>query len=222
MTRTKRKPEPANLSQATIRSAALALIDRGGLDDFSTRKLGRELGCEAMAIYWYYKSKDELLDAVVDELIAGVATVLDDPPSENWIEVLRAVAHSYRRAALAHPRAFPLLATRRLASEETYAFMERILELGHVHGIDDALAARFYRVVASYVNGFALNEIATLHGPKAPVTLRRRFTRVAAVSTYLEPEHLDELFELGLELHLDALAAASQAPKKRASQDRRG
>jgi AcrR family transcriptional regulator len=215
MTRAKKKPEPAGLSHASIRKAALALIDRAGIDDFSTRKLGRELGCEAMAIYWYYENKDALLDAVVDELMSGVAAVFS-PASEDWIEVLRRVAHAYRQLALAHPRAFPLLATRRLASEETYAFLERIFELGRVHRIDDAVAARFYRVVASYVNGFALNELATRFGPKPPIALRRKFAVFTEVSAFLEPEHLDELFELGLELHLDALAeAAGQSPKKR-------
>lgn len=220
MTRAKRKPEPAGLSHGSIRKAALALIDRAGIDDFSTRKLGRELGCEAMAIYWYYESKDALLDAVVDEMIAAIAPLLVD--TGDWIAVLRTVAHAYRRLALEHPRAFPLLATRRLASEETYAFMERIFELGRAHGVEDAVAARFYRVVASYVNGFALNELATRFGPKPPLALRRKFTRVTEVSAFLESEHLDELFELGLELHLDALAEAAGQPKKRASHDRRG
>lgn len=223
MTRAKRKAEPAGLSHETIRTAALALIDQTGLDDFSTRKLGRELGCEAMAIYWYYKSKDELLDAVVDEMMKPVAAVVIQPPSSDWIEILRAIGHAYRRIAHAHPRAFPLLPLRRLASESSYVFLERLFELGRQQGIDDKVIARFYRAVASYVNGFLLNELATLHGPKAPAALRRKFTRVTAVFEWLEPAHLDDLFEQGLELHLDALAiAAGQPPKKRASQDRRG
>jgi AcrR family transcriptional regulator len=224
VTRAKRKAEPAGLSHESIRTAALALIDRSGLDDFSTRKLGRELGCEAMAIYWYFKSKDELLDAVVDQMMQPVGAVVIAPPSTDWIEILRGVAHAYRRIALEHPRAFPLLATRRLTSESSYAFMERLFELGQTLGIPDKVCARFYRAVASYVNGFALNELATLYGPKPSAALRRKYTRVAAVHEFLEPQYLDELFEQGLELHLDALAsvAGQSAPKKRASQDRRG
>ncbi len=208
MTRTKRKADPG-LSHESIRTAALLLIDRGGLDDFSTRKLGRELGCEAMAIYWYYKSKDELLDAVVDEMLKPVANVVLAPPSSDWIEILRAVAHAYRKVALDHPLAFPLLATRRLTSESSYAFMERLFELGKQQNVEDKVAARFYRAVASYVNGFALNELATLHGPRPSAALRRKYARVAAVHEFLEPPHLDELFEQGLELHLDALAATA-------------
>lgn len=217
MTRAKRKAEPAGLSQETICKAALALLDKTGLDDFSTRKLGRELGCEAMAIYWYYKSKEELLDAVVDEMMKPVAMTVIAPASTEWIEILRSIAHAYRRIAHQHPRAFPLLATRRFVSEGTYAFLERLFELGRQQQIEDRVAARFYRTVASYVNGFLLNELATLHGPKASAALRRKYTRVTAVFDLLEPQYLDEVFEQGLELHLDALATiAGQSPKKRA------
>ena len=70
------KKRPPELSQDTIRAAALKLIDREGLDAFSTRKLGRALGCEAMAIYWYYPSKDALLDSVVDLLTENLAAAV--------------------------------------------------------------------------------------------------------------------------------------------------
>ncbi len=196
--------EPAGLSRESIRAAALELIDRDGLDEFSTRKLGRALGCEAMAIYWYYPSKDALLDAVVDVLMASVAKVVVDRDGDDWIGVLREVAHAYRKIAHDHPRAFPLLATRRFASEDTYAFLEQLFELARRQGIDDRVAARFYRVVSSYCSGFALNELAASPEPRT-APLRRKFARVAAVSTWLEPRYLDEMFGFGLELQLAAL-----------------
>lgn len=210
--RAKKKPAPAGLSHDAICTAALKLIDREGLEAFSTRKLGRVLGCEAMAIYWYYPSKDALLDAVVDKLAEPLAAVLAEREADDWIAVLREVAHAYRRIALAHPQAFPLLATRRFASEGTYTFMERLFELAHRAHVSDQVAARFYRVVSAYCNGFALNELATLRGAQ-PTTaaLRKRFARVAAVTKWLESPHLDEMFEFGLELQLAALARATEA-----------
>ncbi|MEO8845226.1 MAG: TetR/AcrR family transcriptional regulator C-terminal domain-containing protein [Kofleriaceae bacterium] len=202
----KQQPAPPELSHDAIRTAALRLIDQHGLAAFSTRKLGHELGCEAMAIYWYYPSKDALLDAVVELMMASVGAAV--APKPDWIGTLREVAHAYRGVAHAHPNAFPLLATRRFASEGTYAFLERLFELAHVQGIDDRVIARFYRVVSSYCSGFALNELAAPRGPQAPTTaaLRRRYPRVDAVSTWLDAQHLDELFRFGLELQLDALA----------------
>ncbi len=206
----KRASTAPELSHAAIVEAALRLIDEAGLDAFSTRKLGRALGCEAMAIYWYYPSKDALLDAIVDRLMVGVVAAVTTAPSGDWIGALRGVAHAYRGIAHDHPRAFPLLATRRFASEGTYAFLEKLFELSRAQGIADRVTARFYRVVSSYCNGFALNELAPARGPQA---LRNRFARVAAVSDWLEPQHLDEIFEFGLELQLAALERATHAER---------
>lgn len=209
MTVRKRKPAPPNLSHESIATAALQLVDDDGLAELSMRKLGRVLGCEGMALYWYYDSKDALLDAVVDKLMESVSRVLVS--DRDWIAVMREVAHAYRRIARAHPNAFPLLATRRFASETTYAFLDQLFALARRQGIDDRVAARFYRVISSYCSGFALNELATLRGPDGATTarLRKKFARVAEVTAWLEPRHLDELFELGLELQLTAVARAA-------------
>lgn len=198
----KRKAEPAGLSRDTICTAALALIEKDGLAAFSTRKLGRILGCEAMAIYWYYPSKDALLDAVVDKLMASIRLTVHG----DWIAALREVAHAYRRLAHEHPKAFPLLATRRFASEGAYGFLEQLFELGHRLGIEEKVAAKFYRVVSSYCNGFAINELATPPTPTA--AQRKRFPRTAAALGWIEPRNLDEMFAFGLELQLAALRDA--------------
>ena len=204
---TKRAPKAPELSNATICAAALELIDEEGLAEFSTRKLGRVLGCEAMAIYWYYASKDALLDAVVDTLMVPVARAVASRDTHDWIGMLRELAHAYRRVAHEHPNAFPLLATRRFASEGTYAFLDQLFELARAQGIDDRVTAKFYRVVSSYCSGFALNELAA-QDPRT-AALRKRYPRAAAVSTWLEPQHLDEIFNFGLELQLSALARAT-------------
>lgn len=189
------------LSEETIRDAALRVIDDEGLDGFSTRKLGRALGCEAMAIYWYYPSKDALLDAVVDTLMVGVGAAV--VAKADWIGTLRAVAHAYRRIAHEHPKAFPLLATRRFGSEGTFAFLEKLFALAREQGVSDRVTARYYRVVSSYCNGFALNELAA---PPTKPALHGKFPRVEAVSKWFEPKHLDDMFSFGLELQLAALA----------------
>jgi AcrR family transcriptional regulator len=215
----KRATAGPELSHETICAAALRLIDEEGLAEFSTRKLGRALGCEAMAIYWYYPSKDALLDAIVDRLMTSVAAAIErhDSRRRDWIDTLRELAHGYRKLAHVHPKAFPLLATRRFASEGTYAFLERLFLLAREQGIDDRVTARFYRVVSSYCNGFGLSELASPRGPQDPRTasLKKRFSTVAAVSAWLDPDYLDEMFEFGLELQLAALARATRAERSR-------
>jgi AcrR family transcriptional regulator len=204
------------LSHDAICAAALALLDEDGLDEFSTRKLGRKLGCEAMAIYWYYPSKEALLDAVVDRLVAPIGLVAG-APSSDWVAVLRQVAHAYRRIAHDHPKAFPLLATRRFASPGTFGFLEQLFELARRQQISDQTVARFYRIVSSYCSGFALNELAEPRGTNDPAAtaLRHRFPRVSAVFTWLEPQHLDETFSVGLELLLDSLARTARAERRK-------
>lgn len=205
----RRSREPVGLTHDIVRREALRLIDQEGLDEFSTRKLGRALGCEAMAIYWYYPSKEALLDAVVDLLMSEIAPSAATE-SADWVEGLRRIAHSYRGIAHAHPRAFPLLATRRFATAETYAFLERLFELAHGQGVPDRTIARFYRAVSGYCSGVALNELA---GPDDEdsrlAAVRAGFPRLASVSKWLEPRHNDATFAFGLEILLDALARSA-------------
>ncbi len=207
----RRGREPVGLTHDAVRREALRLIDREGLEEFSTRKLGRALGCEAMAIYWYYPSKEALLDAVVDLLVSGIAPSLSGP-QRDWVEALRRIAHAYREIAHAHPRAFPLLATRRFATAGTYAFLEQLFEMAHAQGIPDRTIACFFRAVAGYCSGVALDELAGARANGDDGTAG--FPRVAAVSRWLEPRYDEETFDFGLEILLDALARTAKKSRK--------
>jgi AcrR family transcriptional regulator len=214
--RAKRTAAGGGLTAERIRDEALRLIDAEGLESFSTRRLGAALGCEAMAIYWYYPSKDALLDAVVEALIARLP--IEPSNSGDWIDALRKLAHAYRRLAHQHPHAFPLLATRRFATEGTWRFLEGLFELARRGGLDERQTARFFRVVSSYCSGVALDELAGLREARTEATspeaaalaasAREAFPRLAAVSSWLEPSHFDDVFVFGLEMLLDALARA--------------
>ena len=213
----KRTSAGSGLTAERIRDEALKLIDAEGLESFSTRRLGAALGCEAMAIYWYYPSKDALLDAVVEALIARLP--IEPSSTGEWIDALRKLAHGYRRLAHQHPHAFPLLAMRRFATEGTWRFLESLFELARRGGLDDRTTARFFRLVSSYCSGIALNELAGLkdaerakHDPAGAATqtaaAEEAFPRLSAVAAWLEPSHYDEVFAFGLELLLEALERA--------------
>jgi AcrR family transcriptional regulator len=220
----KRKPKSPNLTAERIREEALSLIDADGIEAFSTRKLGAALGCEAMAIYWYYPSKDALLDAVVETLVTKLP--LEPANPNDWIDAFRKLAHAYRGLAHQHPRSFPLLATRRFATESTYRFLEGLFSLSRAHGLDDRTTARFFRAVSSYCSGVALNELAGLNEQEKDAAKKRAaFPHIAAVWPWLEPDHYDDVFEFGLEVLLDALraaAGASDARRERPSAAARG
>ena len=56
----------ARLNRDKVVGAAIALADKGGLQSLSMRKLGGELGIEAMSLYNHVSSKGDLIDVMID------------------------------------------------------------------------------------------------------------------------------------------------------------
>src|ERR1700761_1154812 len=109
----RRRGRPAKLSRAAVVAAALALLDRDGVEALTMRRLGAELGVEAMSLYRHVPSRDALLDALADRL----APEMDAPDSgADWAEALRALAAELRAAGRRHPAAFELVGLRVLAT----------------------------------------------------------------------------------------------------------
>ncbi|MFI5897449.1 TetR/AcrR family transcriptional regulator C-terminal domain-containing protein [Actinoplanes sp. NPDC051513] len=85
------------LRRADVLRGARELIDAEGLDGLTMRKLGAQLKVQAGALYWHFPSKQALLDAIADDL---VATVADAPPAGPWDQRIVTMAHRLRRALL--------------------------------------------------------------------------------------------------------------------------
>ena len=212
------KPLPVGAAERTplsverIAEAALALIDRGGLEGLSMRKLGQALGVEAMALYHHLPSKGRLLDGVMDRLVLEFE--IPPPGAMEPLDRLRHALRSYRRIATRHPHAFPLLVGRRFNSPGAFAVYERLLQVFAELGLDAAQSARWFRTLGYFINGAGMADIASREqGPDAtPLQLERAPTsvghpNVAAVAPHLRVEHLDAVFEFGFETLLAALSA---------------
>jgi AcrR family transcriptional regulator len=87
---TTRATQPARrtpLTRDLVLETALRLADQGGLESLSMRKLGSELGVEAMALYYHFANKDEIVDGIVDLVFAEVelpATMLEPFPAGEY------------------------------------------------------------------------------------------------------------------------------------------
>jgi AcrR family transcriptional regulator len=207
------------LTRERIAEAALALIDEAGLEGFAMRPLGQRLGVEAMALYHHFPGKGELLDAVMDRLLDET----DLPPRETMppLDRLRRFVHSYRACAIRHPRAFVLLAARRFNTEPSLARYERVLEAFADLGLDAAESARWFRLIGGFVNGAGLAEVASRErsGDPTPLRLERdpasldivQLPHVRAVAPHLRVDQLDTVFEFGVGVLFDALAARAAA-----------
>jgi AcrR family transcriptional regulator len=205
------------LTRDIIAEAALRLIDRQGIEDFSTRKLGAELGCEAMAFYNHYPNKDAILDAVVDRIISKVAI----PPRESgtWIERARAYARSFRSLAVIHPKAFPLIATRRFNEKGSLALLEAAYGTFLAEGFDPLTAVKIYRTLGNFLAGSTLNEISVAafaaSSPPGGAPIDPSQPSLAKVMPFLSPVYLEEVFEFGLDVVLEGCKRlASKKPSR--------
>jgi AcrR family transcriptional regulator len=103
------RPRKPLLSRERIVATALALVDAEGLQAVSTRRLAAELGVSGPSLYNHFRTKDEILDAVADTVIAQVdLSMFDD--GTPWPDALVRWARSYRAALAAHPHIVPFLA----------------------------------------------------------------------------------------------------------------
>jgi AcrR family transcriptional regulator len=94
---------------------ALALADAEGLGAVTIRRLAKELGVTPMALYWHFRSKDELLAGVTAKIFEEIDLSVD--ASATWQEQLRALLGSMVGVLRAHPSSAILLSTRTVSSE---------------------------------------------------------------------------------------------------------
>src|SRR5713226_7581539 len=97
------------LSRERVLRAALALADTGGIDSLTMRKLGEELGVEAMSLYNHVANKDDILDGIVDLVFSEIELPSDQA---DWKTAMRRRAISAREALLRHPWATSLMQSR--------------------------------------------------------------------------------------------------------------
>jgi len=94
------------LLEADLVEAALAEIERGGLDGFSLRCAARAIGCDVATLSYRFGSKEGLERAVADRLQGSI----DAPKRDlDWQTRFIETAKAYRRLAHQYPNAFPLL-----------------------------------------------------------------------------------------------------------------
>src|ERR1700749_4051901 len=89
------------IEREKILDAALALLNEVGLDQFSTRRLAERLGVQQPALYWHFKNKSALLDALNGEILTRSPHTRLPAPGQSWDDFTIANARSFRRAFLA-------------------------------------------------------------------------------------------------------------------------
>jgi TetR/AcrR family transcriptional regulator, tetracycline repressor protein len=192
------------LSRDRVLQAALDLVDHEGVEALTMRRLGRALGVEAMSLYGYVASKDDLIDGAV-ELVFRQMPRIEPARPEPWQQRVRRHAAAYRAVLLDHPKAVRLVAGRPLVTEGTAGFVDSALaELCSV-GLDVHTADRVLGVIASFTLGHVAEQVGDelRASTPAPRPLHEtidgdRFPHLAAVGE-MKPTDYDQEFDLGLD-----------------------
>nr|WP_314533537.1 TetR/AcrR family transcriptional regulator C-terminal domain-containing protein [uncultured Pseudomonas sp.] len=147
------------MNRDTIIAAALALIDRDGLDKCSLRNLANSLGVYPTAIYWYVSSRELLLSEVLAQVLRDVAPA----PQERWQDYLRAAMVNCHDAVHQHPNIAPLLGSQLVSNSSTdFKLVEGVLAALQQAGFSGPSLVGAYNTFIAALAGFTTLEYAPL------------------------------------------------------------
>lgn len=146
----------APADQERIVAAARALIETGGVDALSMRKLAAEVGVAPTAIYWHVGSREDLLNAVLDAMIADLPPVVARGGSPR--ARLASVARSIRDQVRSTTATQQLAAEVGRAAELSFPGQVALTREMQAAGVTGSDAAQAVRAVLFLVGGFILLE----------------------------------------------------------------
>jgi TetR/AcrR family tetracycline transcriptional repressor len=221
----------AGLSRDSVLAAARRIADEEGVDRLTMRRLAAELGVMPNALYTYFAHKEALLDALVDDLLAGID--LDGSWSGDWRDGLVRIMDASRRLLLAHPRLLPVLIGRPGLGPNAARLGELCLGLLGRGGLEGARAVEAFRVLLAYSLGFAAFQAPRLALDAGARAARAelaeasfaglpedRFPRMHRLAGPLADPTGDREFHAGLAWLLDGIEAGA-AQEGRARRPRR-
>jgi AcrR family transcriptional regulator len=204
------------LSRDRILNAALQLADESGADAVTMRRLGEELGFEAMSLYRHVANKKDLFDGMLDLVLAE----WQPPDGEgDWSEAVRTSARSVHDALRRHGWAARLLMTGDHIRPARLQYMDKLLGRLRDAGFDSDATHSVYHLLDGYIFGFSLWEIAYTTVPLDAEAVTRLMEAIPWAEYPHLTEHRDQhmtegphsevsAFDVGLDLILDGLKRA--------------
>lgn len=197
------------LSRERILRAALSIVDREGLEAISMRRVGEELGVEAMSLYNHVANKAAMLDGIFEIVLAEL------PPAKaakSWTLALRERARALHETLRTHPNALPLFSTRPAVTPASITHVEGALDELRKAGfsIDEALSA--LQVLVAFVVGHTVSThsprvLGEESHPRYEDLSEEEFPRVREAARVLADHDVEKEFEFGL----DAMLAGFEA-----------
>jgi AcrR family transcriptional regulator len=211
------------LSREAIVDAALRVLDRKGAAGISMRDVAVELGTGVSAIYWHVANKEQLIQLILDRVIAELPQPEPDP--ERWQEQLKQAARDSRALMQRYPGIAQLSFGRVPLGPNAIRHIEWHLSVLRAGGLPNRVAALAGDLIFLYVGGFAYEESLGMATPTEEASFHEfldemraylaslpadSFPNIVELADELTAGGPDERFEFGIEVLVGGLAAYAE------------
>jgi AcrR family transcriptional regulator len=185
------------------------------------RRIGRELGVEAMSLYNHVRDKEDILDGICEEVLAEFQL----PQVDDWVEAARLGAHEYRRLLLAHPNVITLMSERKgpFTNPDSLRAYEFALDLFRSVGLSKEDSVKAFHTFGGYILGYVMMELGPMLGgslDEANVRAHQEMARLVEAADlprlrealpHLVDCDVEEQFDFGLNLLIQGLRSRTAA-----------
>lgn len=155
-TRSRRRAAWGSISRDQVVDAATKVVIAGGYQKMSIRSLAAELGVAPMSLYRHVRDKDDLLDEVVDRLLAK--TWRPRAPLEDWRAWVAEAADKLRAFLVTQPAALHIYLSHPVVSPAAITRMNAVMDVLRGALENEEAARHAYAAIHTYTLGFAALE----------------------------------------------------------------
>jgi AcrR family transcriptional regulator len=211
------------LSRSRVLRAAVKVADDGGIEILTMRRLAEELGAEAMSLYYHVANKEEVLDGIVDTVVAEINDVVEriDTPTAGaaWKQAARLRILAARQVLLRHPWAPRIIESRTATSPAVLRYNDGLVGLMRDGGFTYDQIHHALHALGSRALGFSQELFSPGDGPPGemsaalPEAMAEALPNLAGMLAEIVHDDPNTLgwcddqteFEFGLDLILDGL-----------------
>ena len=216
----------ASLSREVVADRALVIADAEGIEAVTIRRLATDLGVTPMALYWHFRTKEDLLAGLADRVLDAVEV---PARTGDWVADIRAAMNALVTAMRPHPQIAPLVSGQIMRNPTGLDITEMALatleDAGFTPEAASPLAMHALLSVVSMVtsdqvddSGFTREQrdahlrakrasLSSLSPEKYPALIRH-----ADAMTYC-PD-VEEFFDLGIDLYIEGVQALAKAARR--------
>ena len=201
------------LSREKVLRAALRMVDRHGINALSMRKLAQTLKVEAMSLYNHVTNKEEILDGLVELVVADI-----EAPSIGgaWKVAMRQRAISAHAVLMQHPWATMLFVSRMNIGPNMLRYVDATIGCLRDAGFSYAMTDHAWNALDAYTYGFTLQKLNFPLEPSEYASAAQQFLPLIPVEQFPYLNGLSQeviagrhdgiqQLERGLDLILDGL-----------------